>query len=342
MNVLVIGGTGFISQRLTARLLETGNRVTLLNRGVTPNPFRDQPHLSTIRGNRDDEQVLQQAIRDDIFDVVYDFVGYGPEQMEMVVRVLPGRVGRYIFCSTISVYMISDEVQCPITEDQDQAPIMPNWDRNPFGMDYGINKRRCEEVLWNAYHEQRFPVSMLRPTFVCGPGDPTRRDYFWIQRLLDRRPLLVPGSGDHAFQQVYVEDVARTFYNLLDEKSSIGEAYNVASEEIFSLNKYLKALGELLSVKPEIVHISQKEFDRLDISIHPKGDVFPFNTRRIAIFSLDKITRDLNFKSTPFGDWMAETITWYLSKYNGDSIGYEHRGKEIEVINKLGKEQAYA
>jgi nucleoside-diphosphate-sugar epimerase len=67
--------------------------------------------------------------------------------------------------------------------------------RNPFGMDYGINKRRCEEVIWESYSKSGLPVTVIRPTFVCGPEDPARRDYFWIERILDGKPLLVPGSG---------------------------------------------------------------------------------------------------------------------------------------------------
>jgi len=147
--------------------------------------------------------------------------------------------------------------------------------------------------------------------------------------------LLVPGSGDHVFQQVYVENVACAFYSLPDKEASIGQAYNVASEEIFSLNEYLKALGELLSEEPEIVHIAEAEFDQLDISWHPDGDVFPFNTHRTAIFSLDKIKRYLDYHSTPFTEWMPLTISWYVERCQGGSIGYERREKELEIIQSL-------
>ena len=33
---------------------------------------------------------------------------------------------------------------------------------------------------------------MLRPTFVCGPNDPAKRDFFWIERILDK---IVEGRG---------------------------------------------------------------------------------------------------------------------------------------------------
>jgi nucleoside-diphosphate-sugar epimerase len=212
-------------------------------------------------------------------------------------------------------------------------------------MDYGIKKRQCEDILWRAHDEKLFPISMLRPTYVSGPHDPTKRDFFWIERILDGKPLLVPGCGDFAFQSVFVDDVTQAFVELLNFDTTIGHAYNVVGEEIFSLNDYLKSLSRLLHRTPQLVHIDQEVFDRLPFSHCPDGDVFPFNTRRTAIFSLDKIKRDLNYRSTLFHKWMSVTIDWYLNKYQGHSYGYERRTDEIKFIgrwkniqSKLGKE----
>jgi len=227
--------------------------------------------------------------------------------------------------------MVSDQIQCPVTEDQDGLPLMKFWDRNPFGMQYGIDKRACERVLWDAHHDTLFPVSMLRPTFVSGPADPARRDWFWIERILDGSPLLVPGSGDCAFQQVYIEDVAAAFAALLEHEVSVGKAYNIVGEEIHSLNEYLRMLGELVGQGLTCVHVPQAVFDKQALSTHPHGDVFPFNTRGTAVFSLDRIKKDLGYRSTPVREWMADTIAWWR-KQGTHSLGYELRAKELEFI----------
>ncbi|HEY5565330.1 MAG TPA: NAD-dependent epimerase/dehydratase family protein, partial [Rhodothermia bacterium] len=257
---------------------------------------------------------------------------------------------------------------CPITEDQDKLPLMPDDPRNPFGMDYGMLKRRCEDVLWRAHEEGRFQVSMLRPPFVCGPNDPTIRDLFWIERIRDGGPLLVPGCGDFAFQHVFVDDVARAFTALLDHPATVGHAYNVAADEIFTLNEYLRNLSRLLEsaplsprrrgsgsttvgssgstpssprrrgsttsvnpseAAPEIIHIPQAVFDRQPFSSNPRGDVFPFNTRRTAVLSLEAIRRDLSYRSTPFDSWMPAAIEWYAGFAHGSSHGYALRPDEI-------------
>jgi nucleoside-diphosphate-sugar epimerase len=126
--------------------------------------------------------------------------------------------------------------------------------------------------------------------------------------------------------------VAQAFVDLLKLDASIGQAYNVVGEEIFSLNDYLKSLSRLLNRNPEFVHVDKDIFDGLPFSRYPGGDVFPFNTSRTAIFSLDKIKRNLNYRSTPFNKWMSVTIDWYVNKYEGHSYGYERRAEEIEFI----------
>lgn len=337
MNILIVGGTGFISGALVRLLLEAGHDVTTFTRGTTPNPMRGHARLDEVHGDRHDRAALQRAVDGRTFDVVYDMVAYTADESSRAVDVFRGRIGRFVHCSTISVYMVSDAVTCPITEDQDHGPLMDYWPRNPFGMQYGVDKRGCEDVLWAAHDAVHFPVTMLRPTFVSGPGDPAIRDYFWIERILDGGPLLVPGSGRYRFQQVYVADVARAFAAVLDHPASIGRAYNVAAEEVFTLDEYLHALGRLLGREPALVHVDQERFDALPLSTHPRGDVFPFNTRRDAVFSLDRIRQDLGYRSTPFDDWMRETIDWYRDAYDGHSLGYERRAEEVAFCRALSR-----
>lgn len=334
MKILMIGGTGFISSHIVRKLLNDNHELTCFVRGFSNNPFRKYPDIEFLFGDRCDPNKLKQSIGNRTFDIIYDMVAYEAEDSRNAIKIFQGKTGRFIHCSTVSVYMISWDVQCPITEDQDHGKVMEFWPGNPFGMDYGIKKRECENVLWDAHHNTKFPVTMLRPTYVSGPADPAKRDFFWIERIMDRGPLLIPGSGDYAFQNVYVEDVAQAFVDLIRFPVSVGQAYNIASNEIFSLNDYINMLCALLNKNPEIVHVDFNVFDKLPFSSNQKGDVFPYNTRRTAIFSIEKAQRHLHFKSTPILNWMTKTIEWFTSNYRGNSNGYENRYQEVEFIKK--------
>ncbi len=331
-RILILGGTGFISSRLTRFLLDRGNSVTVFTRGKSKVPDRTQEGLTCLYGDRRDSNDLANAVHGRSFDAVYDMIAYRPEESKAATEIFRGKVRRFIHCSTVSVYMVSYDTCCPISEGQDRGELMEYWDQNPYGMEYGIRKRQCEEVLWSVHDEKLFPVTMLRPTYVSGPADPCMRDWFWIERILDGRPLLVPGSGDFAFQQVFVDDVAQAFADLLDYDSTVGKAYNVAAEEIYSLDDYLGRLASMLEKNPEIIHINQEEFRQLPFSSHPRGDVFTFNVQRTSVFSLDRIKVDIQYRSTPFERWMAKTIEWFQHGSCGHSLGYEFRGNELQAI----------
>lgn len=335
MNILIIGGTGFISSRIAEKLLAKGYTLSLLNRGKTKKALPDDPKLRIVHGDRNDKNILSELTSKNKFDVVYDMIAYDENDSQTAFDVFKNKIGRFIHCSTISVYMLQKDVQIPVTEDQINLPLMKEFKRSPFGWDYGINKIKCEDVLWQNHDEKSFPVTMLRPTYVSGPKDPARRDWFWIERILDGKPLLVPDDGNFRFQQVYIEDATDAFCKVIETDKSIGEAYNVAGEESFTLNEYLARLMKLLGRSVEAYHIDQQEFDNLEISYSPEGDVFTFNTRRDAVFSLKKIKEHFGYLTTPFDDYMTITINWFLNKPKQHSAGYARRDEEIKIINSL-------
>jgi nucleoside-diphosphate-sugar epimerase len=340
MKILVIGGTGFISKALVQHLLDAGHAVTVCNRGQRP--LHVSSPVESVVCDRSVPGALGKAFRSRTFDAVYDMIAYTAEDSGDAVSAFAGRTGRFIHCSTVSVYMVSDEVRCPITEELATLPLMKYWPRNPFGMDYGIQKRGCEDVLWAAHDQQNFPVSMLRPTFVSGPGDPAQRDYFWIERIADGGPLLLPGDGSFAFQQVFIDDVARAFASLLEYPASIGKAYSVAGEEMQTLRDYLRMVGNVMGKEPHFAFLEQSQFDALPLSFNPHGDVFPFNVRRTATFNLEAIRRDLRYRSTPFDEWMAETIRWWMRTGRGHSLGYDRREEEVAIAERVLKNEIVA
>jgi nucleoside-diphosphate-sugar epimerase len=334
MKILIIGGTGFISSSIADKLLKRGHSVTLFTRGKKQSDLNKGKNVNLFSGDRDKISDLKK-ISEENFDVVYDMIAYTPSQSETAAKIFSGKTGRFIHCSTISVYMVSNEITLPVTEDQYDKPLMEYDPRNPFGMQYGIDKRECEKVLWSFHDEKLFPVTMVRPTFVSGPRDPAKRDYFWIQRIMDGGPLLIPGRGEFKFQQIYVDDCAEIFCKILDNDISIGQAYNAAAEEAFTLNEYLTNLSRLLNKNPEFVHMNQVDFDNLGISYSNRGDVFPFNTRKDVVFSLEKVKEELDYKSTPFDEWMQLTIDWFIDVYKKPSTGYDLRDEELKIIKSL-------
>lgn len=136
MKALFIGGTGTISSAITHLTSQTeGWELYLLNRG---NRNSDLPsNVKTIIADINDEKCVAEAIKDMSFDVVCDFIGFVPEQVERDIRLFKGRTKQYIYISSASAY------QTPLASPHitEGTPLSnPHWE-------YSRNKITCEELL---------------------------------------------------------------------------------------------------------------------------------------------------------------------------------------------------
>jgi len=132
MKILIIGGTGLISEPMARFLLERDDDLTLYNRGQSQRPT--PPAAKTIHGNRMDYRAFETQMADaGYFDCVIDMVNYLPGDAESVVRAFRGRVGHFIFCSTVDVYR-KPATRYPYTEDDVYGGLNA----------YSSNKVSCE------------------------------------------------------------------------------------------------------------------------------------------------------------------------------------------------------
>src|SRR6476469_8235912 len=102
MKTLVIGGNRFFGKRLVSRLLDAGHDVTLLNRGQLDDGFGER-----VRRFRLDRRELREghpALSQERWDVVYDQACYQADEAQGACRAFAGRVSRYVFTSSMSVY----------------------------------------------------------------------------------------------------------------------------------------------------------------------------------------------------------------------------------------------
>ena len=103
MRILIIGGTGLISTSAAHLLAEQGNQVILFNRGLSFYPTA--PGVTSMHGDRNNYAAFEAQMLDaGTFDVVIDMVAYKPEDGASALRAFRGKIGQFIFCSTVDVY----------------------------------------------------------------------------------------------------------------------------------------------------------------------------------------------------------------------------------------------
>lgn len=150
MNVLVVGGAGYIGSHVARGLAEAGHRPVVLDN--LSRGYREAVTCPLVIADLGDAAAVAQALQVHRIEAVMHFaafayVGESVEKPAMYYRnnfsatcvlldqMIQANVMRFIFSSTCAVYGIPQRL--PIPEDHPWAPISP----------YGRSKRMVEELL---------------------------------------------------------------------------------------------------------------------------------------------------------------------------------------------------
>jgi nucleoside-diphosphate-sugar epimerase len=336
MRVLVLGGTRFVGHFLVFRLLAAGHRVTLLNRGATPDPFGDR--VARVRCDRERDD-LAKALGGRDFDAAVDFTAFAAADGRAAVEALGGgRVGHYVLISTGQVYLVRERCPSPARESDYEGPLLPE----PTGADdraswaYGIGKRGCEEALAEAWAADRFPATVLRIPMVNGERDDRRRIERYVVRMLDGGPLILPDGGEHRVRHVYSGDVVKAIAKLLLSPTTFGQAYNLAQDETPRLSELLALVAELLGAPSRLVSVPSAELALRGLD--PVA-LSPFSCRWMSMLDPAKAVRELGFQHTPLRRWLETVVTSLLAHPPRDPLpGCEQRAQELAIAEAAGAE----
>jgi 2'-hydroxyisoflavone reductase len=199
LRILILGGTGFIGPHFLREAQARGHTVTLFNRGKrqeTPTPG-----VETLIGDRDGQL---EALKGRDWDVVIDNSGYVPRHVRLTTQLLRERVRHYLFISTISVYA---DLSVPgVDEDAPLKKLTDPTVEKVDGETYGGLKALCEAVVLEDFAGRN---TIVRPTYIVGPGDHTDRFTYWPWRVSQGGTMLAPGTAPDPIQYIDVRDLAR-------------------------------------------------------------------------------------------------------------------------------------
>ncbi|MEX0708780.1 MAG: NAD-dependent epimerase/dehydratase family protein [Woeseia sp.] len=217
LSILVLGGTGFIGPHMVSEALRRGHSVDLFNRGRTNDEIF--PDLTTLIGDRDN---ALDALKGRQWDVVIDNSGYVPRHVADSARLLSDAATHYIFISSISAYA---DFGAPIDEDAPLATIDDETVEEVTGETYGPLKALCEKRAAQEFGADR--LAILRPTYICGPGDRTDRYTYWPVRTGQGGDMLWPGTPDDQIQIIDVRDLANFVVDVAEQR--ITGTYNTVT-----------------------------------------------------------------------------------------------------------------
>jgi nucleoside-diphosphate-sugar epimerase len=179
-------------------------------------------------------------------DIVIDMLSFELEGTQQLVEALRGRVGHYLFCSSIWVY--------------GHAVSVPSAEIDPANAidTYGVNKAKIEAWLLQQARRHGFPATSFRPGHIVGEGwvpvNPQGNVNPDVFSLIARgEELVLPNLGLETVHHVHADDVAQWIMRAIEHRAaSIGEAFNTVSSQALTLRGYAEAMYRWFEQEPRL------------------------------------------------------------------------------------------
>ncbi len=325
MNLLIIGGTGFLSSAIVEAGIAAGHAVTILTRGRRSNPI--PPSVRCLVADRSDAASFRAAVAGKSFDAVVDAICFNPEHARQNIDVFSGNAGRLVMISTDFVYSVSAR-RVPVPEDTlRNAPT-----------EYGRNKAAAEDILLAAAH--RLPATILRPPHIVGAGSLLGtgslqgRDAALPARLKRGEPIVLLDGGALLIQPADKRDIGGACLDALASSASIGRVYNCVGPEAVTTRRYYELIAEALGVRLQVVSLPSDVY----LAAYPERASFACH----RAYCTEALARDTGFHaSIPLEQSLQEMIAWLEAHPPADAEA-QATAAEQELIKLLNDREERA
>lgn len=290
MDILLIGGSGFVGSAVARRLHAAGARVTVpTRRRERAKHLLVLPTVEVVEADVHDDGTLSRLLagRDAVINLVGILKGgegspYGKGFARAHVD-LPGRIARAALAAGVPRM-----VQMSALRAAADAPS--GYLRSKAAGEAAV--RSCAPGLG---------VTILRPSVIFGRGDSFLTLFARLLRMAPVVPLACP---DALFQPVWVEDVAAAAVASLAHPESAGDAYDLGGPKRYALRQLVDYAGSIaghrrpiLGLPPALSYLQALAMEWLPggpmtrdnvrsmslPSTCPDGSTFPFGIRPRAL-----------------------------------------------------------
>jgi len=252
LSVLYLGGTGTISASCVRLSVETGMRVTVVNRGRNAQDRGVPDDVETLIADVADDAALAAAIGDRTFDAVVNFLSYTPDDARRMMALFAPRAKQYVHISSGSIYA-KPVRQTPISESTPTAP-------NPH-LEYATDKWRTEQALQDAHVTQGFPLTVVRPSHTYDDANPPLPGgWTTVDRIARGEEIPVHGDGTSLWTLTHAEDFAQGLVGLLGNPRAIGETFNITGSDVYTWDQIYTIVAAALGVEPRLVHVASEMY----------------------------------------------------------------------------------
>jgi 2'-hydroxyisoflavone reductase len=330
MQLLVVGGTGFLGGAVTRAALAAGHAVTVLTRGRRPLPAGVR---SVIADRSAPLPRLPPA------DAVIDTCAFQPSDVAHLLTAV--ETGRYVMISSVSAYsdlaVGPDEASpadpLPSADIAALAALEPEARARAMMADYGPLKAAAEAAAGQHLGER---AVLVRLGLIVGPGDPTDRFTYWVRRMDQPGPAAAPGPPDQPVQVIDVRDAAH--FILMLAQGGPGGPINVTGPAL-PLGTLLTLAAAAAGRAPQITWLPLQSF--LDAGLSPWSDlplILPDDGQVAGLMAVrtDR-AQALGLRTRPLAETLADTLAWDRGRRDQPLRAGMTAGAEARVLRPPGE-----
>lgn len=316
---LVTGGAGFIGSHIADHLVDSGDRVVVIDNESTGFRENVNPDAIYIHGDITRMDELKQAFAYDP-DVVFHIAGQAstirsfddPDDdlrvnvegtLNVLRMCLEHRVPRLLYASSMTTY--GHPAKIPTPETEPCAPISY----------YGITKYAAERYVHATADrvdlDFDFQVTSFRMFNVYGERQSLENPYqgvvsIFIANILNGEPITVHSDGEQSRDFVHIQDVVNAWMSALDNDGAYGEVLNLGTGVRHSINR-------LVDVTLAAFGHSRETYPVEYAPLRP-GD------QRHMVADIEKTHRILGWQPrVDFAEGMEQTVCWAVAHKQGTS-----------------------
>lgn len=272
MNVLVIGGNGFIGSHLVDYLLLNGHNVRVFD--LSYERYREPlQHVDyRITSIENTEEIYEALLGIDIvyhlasasvpsssnIDPVSDIKKNLINTINILNLVIKIGIKRFVYFSSGGAVYGNPTIM----------PIPENHPLNPISS-YGIVKSATENYLSLYKRLYDFHPLIIRPSNPYG----TRQSHFmaqgvistFLRKLQKHEKINVFGDGNSKKDYIYIDDLIKATYLL--SINNLNGIFNIGSGKATSVNEIIYSINKITGIEPQIEYLKQQEYDVLNFSL---------------------------------------------------------------------------
>ncbi len=257
-TVLVTGGTGFLGRRLTRRLVAEGHRVRVLARKTSNIEPLTAMEVEIVVGDLADKSSLNGAFKG-VGAVVHAAAGTtGTKKDCETVTILGTRnvlelckangVAKLVYISSCSVYGVADYKINQLVTEQSSLERHPEQRGH-----YSASKQQAEALVIEAMKSKIYPVVVLRPGTIYGPGGQVFAPM--IGFALANKLFVVIEQGEFELPFVYIDNLVDAILEVIVNSHADNEVFNIVDTDRITKKTYVDKLIRKLYPKAYVVYL---------------------------------------------------------------------------------------